>query len=175
MRKVIAGFAASLDGYIEGPNGEYDWILIDKEIDFAAQMKRFDTFLYGRKTYEKVLPMTNKLTPGISNYVFSTTLTEVHKSFTLVKEDIKKAVTQIKEQEGKDIAVFGGASLLASLLNFQLVDELSVSIIPVLLGQGKPMVAVLNHKVGLSFIESKTYGNGTLHITYKVNKKRNSI
>ena len=54
MRKIIAGFACSLDGFIEGPHGEYDWILFNKEIDFAAQMKQYDTFLYGRRTYEAV-------------------------------------------------------------------------------------------------------------------------
>src|SRR5687767_13651073 len=57
MRSIVSGFASSLDGYIEGPNGEYDWILIDKEVDFAEQMKRYDAFLYGRRTYESVRKM----------------------------------------------------------------------------------------------------------------------
>jgi riboflavin biosynthesis pyrimidine reductase len=67
------------------------------------------------------------------------------------------------------MAVFGGANLLASLLNLQLVDEISVSFIPVLLGSGKPMVDFLTKKVWLEFISSKRYGNGTLVVKYAVN------
>jgi dihydrofolate reductase len=84
MRKIVAGFAASIDGYIEGPNGEYDWILIDKEIDFNQQMKRFDTFLFGRKTYEKMLPSGTRPARGITNYVFSKSLAFVDPNYILI-------------------------------------------------------------------------------------------
>ena len=168
MRKLIAGFAASVDGYIEGPNKEYDWILIDKEIDFAEHAKRFDAYFFGRRTYEMVLPMGGKPTPGIINYVFSNSLTTVHKNYELVKGDLKEQVNAIKQQEGKDIAVFGGASLLASLLDLQLVDEINISFIPVLLGQGKPMVDVLKQKVWLKYVSSRSYSNGTISVTYEV-------
>ena len=155
MRKLVAGFAASVDGYIEGPNKEYDWILIDKEIDFAEQAKRFDAYFFGRKTYEMALPMGGKPTPGIKNY-------------ELVKGELKEQVVTIKQQDGKDIAVFGGASLLASLLDLELVDEINISFIPVLLGRGKPMVDVLTQKVWLKYLLSKSYSNGTLMVTYEV-------
>ena len=168
MRKLVAGFAASVDGYIEGPNKEYDWIIMDKEIDFAEHAKRFDAYFFGRKTYEMVLPMGGKPTPGIKNYVFSKTLTTVHKNYELVTGDLKTQVTTIKQQEGKDIAVFGGASLLASLLDLNLVDEISISFIPVMLGQGKPMVDVLTQKVWLKYLSSKSYANGTLIVTYEI-------
>jgi dihydrofolate reductase len=168
MRKIVAGFAASLDGYIEGPNGEYDWILVDKEVDFAEQAKRYDTYLYGRRTYEAVIGMGSKPSPGVSQYVFSNTLTTVAKYFTLVKGDVRETVLQIKQQEGKDIALFGGAGLLASLLNLQLVDEISIAIIPVLLGKGKPMVEVLSEKVWLQLLHTKTYSNGTVQVSYTV-------
>jgi dihydrofolate reductase len=172
MRTIVAGFAASLDGYIEGPNGEYDWILIDKEIDFAAQMARFDTFLFGRRSYEMVLRMGNQKTPGITNYVFSHTLHEVAENYRLVTGNITEQMLQLKQQPGKDIAVFGGASLLASLLDLQLVDEMAVTIIPVLLGQGKPMVNVLRDKVWLSLSGHKMYGNGSVQLTYHVGYNR---
>lgn len=171
MRKIVAGFAASVDGYIEGPNGEVDWILIDEKIDFAEEMKRFDAFFYGRKSYEVALKMGGKPQKSITNYVFSNTLKEVDKNFVLVTGDCRDEVTNIRQQEGKDIAVFGGASLLASLLNYQLVDEISLSFIPVLLGRGKPMVELLKKNVWLQFISSKRYGNGTLVIKYGVNYK----
>ena len=171
MRKLTAGFASSLDGYIEGLNGEYDWILIDKEIDFAEQMKRFDTFFYGRRTYESVLKMNPKPTPGVSNYVFSNSLSEVHPAFQLVKGDVVNFVQELKKAPGKDIAIFGGASLLASMLDAQLVDEISVSIIPVLLGKGKPMVEALQNKIWLKPESTKTYGNGTIQISYSMKYK----
>ena len=76
MRKVVYGCAMSLDGFIAGPNGEYDWIVMDPEIDFAALMARFDTFLIGRKTFEVMRQMGDAAppAPGIRNIVFSRTL-----------------------------------------------------------------------------------------------------
>jgi dihydrofolate reductase len=168
MRKIVAGFASSLDGYIEGAHGEYDWILIDKEIDFSEQMKRFDAFLFGRRSYEMVLSMGNKASQGIKNYVISNTLNSAAENFTLIKNDIGKQIGALKQQQGKDIAVFGGATLLASLLDLHLVDEISVAVIPVLLGQGKPMVDRLTNKVWLSFISNKVYENGTVQLTFAV-------
>ncbi|HVG41197.1 MAG TPA: dihydrofolate reductase, partial [Chitinophagaceae bacterium] len=140
------------------------------ELDIGAYMKRFDTFLYGRKTYEMILPMGNKPTRGITNYVVSTTITQVAPNFKLINGNVEKEILKVKSKEGKDIAVYGGASLLASLLNLNLVDEIHISVIPVLLGKGKPMVDVLDKKVWLTYIESKTYGNGTVQLMYKVNK-----
>jgi dihydrofolate reductase len=168
MRKLIAGFASSVDGYIEGPNGEYDWILIDKEINFTEQAKQFDAYFFGRKSYEGIVAMGGGATPGVTNYVFSNTLATVDKNYTLVTGDIKEQVIKLKQTEGKDIALFGGASLLSSLLNLQLVDEIVVTIIPVLLGKGKPMVDVLKQKVWLHFIKSRSYANGTLQATYSI-------
>jgi dihydrofolate reductase len=166
MRKLVSGFASSLDGYIEGTRGEVDWILIDKEIDFAEQMKRYDTFLYGRKSYESVLKMGGKIPPATKHYVFSKTLTSVADGFQLISSDIAKNVMALKMQPGKDIALFGGASLLAVLLDLQLVDEISIAIIPVLLGSGKPMVELLQNKVPLSLVNTRTYSNGTVQATY---------
>lgn len=170
-RKIIAGFACSLDGYIEGPDGEYDWITVDKEMDLAGQMKRYDTFLIGRRTYEKIRQMKGPKVPHIKNYVFSSTLSEVDPGYLLVSGNVEQQVKQLREIPGKDIAVFGGAGLLTSLLDLQLVDELSIAIIPVLLGEGKPMINVLKKRVSLRHLHTKTYSNGTLQVTYEVLKK----
>jgi dihydrofolate reductase len=168
MRKIVAGFAASIDGYIEGPNGEVDWILIDEKMDFADYFRRFDAFFFGRKTYEKAVAMFSKPAKGITNYVFSNTLTEVDQNFVLVGGNVRESVEALRQQEGKDIALYGGASLLASFLNWQLVDEITASFIPVLLGAGKPMVDVLQQRVELEFRSSRRYANGTLMINYGV-------
>lgn len=172
MRKIVAGFAASIDGYIEGPNGEYDWILIDEKLDFAEEMKRFDAFFFGRRSYEAGVKMFSEPQKETTNYVFSNTLKDVHKNFVLISGDVESETKKIKQQEGKDIALWGGAGLLASLLGMQLIDEISVSFIPVLLGRGKPMVDVLEEKVWLDFLSSRRYENGTIIIRYAVKYKQ---
>lgn len=175
MRKLVSGFAASLDGFIEGPNGEYDWILINEEMDFAEQMKRYDTFLYGRKTYEAVLKMgAGKLTDA-KHYVFSRTLNAVAPGFVLIKNEVGERVLQIKQEPGNDIALFGGASLLATMLDFNLVDEISIAVIPVLLSRGKHMVDILNNRVWLSLQKTYSYSNGTVQLTYTVNNKGKKV
>jgi dihydrofolate reductase len=172
MRKIVAGFACSLDGYIEGRDGSYDWILIDKEIDFTAHMKRFDAFFYGRKSYQAVTRMGPPDT-SVKHYVFSNSLNEVKPGYTLIKGDTAREVMHIKNAPGKDIAVFGGAGLLASLLDLGLVDELAISFIPVLLGSGKPMVDVLKDKVWVELRKTQTYSNGTVVLSYKTKRKLN--
>ena len=172
MRKIVAGFACSLDGFIEGPNGEYDWIIVDKEVNFAEQMKRYDSFLYGRRTYEAVLKFRSKMAKAAGHYVFSNTLDHVAEGFTLIKGNSKDEILKMKQGDGKDIAVFGGAGLLTFLLNENLVDEISISIIPVLLGAGKPMVNVLNKRVFLNLVKTHAYSKGTINLTYLVDKGR---
>jgi len=168
MRKIVAGFACSLDGFIEGASGEMDWILIDSEIDFAAYMSRFDAFLYGRRSYEAVIKMGVKPQPGSQHYVVSNTLEKAEAPFILLSGSVKERITGLKQQQGKDIALFGGATLLASLLDLQLVDEISVSIIPVLLARGRPMVDLLQNRVWLQLKNTKSFANGTVQINYTV-------
>jgi dihydrofolate reductase len=138
MRRIVAGFAVSLDGYMEGPNGEYDWMYERPapEFDIAASAKRFDTFLIGRKTYDKLIAYNDSSFNKFNKYVFSNNLKEVEKGYSLVNGDIAGFLTALKEEDGKDIAVYGGASLLSSLLDIKVVDEISMTAIPVLLGRG---------------------------------------
>ncbi|RYZ53364.1 MAG: dihydrofolate reductase [Chitinophagaceae bacterium] len=172
MRKLVAGFAASVDGYIDGPDGGHDWIIVDEKIDFAAEMKRFDTFFFGRRSYEAAKALFSEPVQGITNYVFSNTLGSADPNFVLVSGDIETKIKSLKAQTGKDIALYGGAGLLAFLLNRQLVDELSISFLPVLLGSGKPMVDLLQQKVWLRFNNSRRYENGTLVVNYSVRYNR---
>lgn len=136
-------------------------------MNFAQEMAKYDTFLYGRKSYEKISAMNTDFSQW-QNYVFSRTLTEVQPSFTLLNGNIKEVVTALKDKAGKDIALYGGANLLATLLDLSLVDEIAMTIIPVLLGTGKPMVDVLNKKVQLKLSETNPYPNGSVQLKYKV-------
>jgi len=175
MRKIIAGFAISLDGYMEGPEGEYDWIYTgpDQEFDAAVSPSRFDTFLMGRITYEKVIPFNDPSFLQYHNFVFSKTLQQVNPGFVLVRDDPATFITQLKSRPGKDIALYGGANLLTSFLNLNLVDEISMSIIPVLLGSGKPMINALEKRTGLDLKDIRRFANGNVLISYKVEKTTN--
>jgi dihydrofolate reductase len=141
---------------------------MDPEINFAELMRQYDTYLVGRKSYEKSLQMGPSAFGHNTTFVFSRTLKSVQQPYHLVKDDAKFFVDSLKQQEGKDISVFGGADLLTSLLGFGVVDQISLSVIPVLLGSGKPFIGLLENRVQLQLKDTKTYGNGTVILTYKV-------
>jgi dihydrofolate reductase len=103
MRLVRFGGAVSLDGYIAGPNGEYDWIVTDPEIDFAAMMKRYDTFLIGRKTLDVMRRMGSdaQKTPGIQNIIFSRTLRPADFPNIRIEDDAVRVVRELRGQPGK--------------------------------------------------------------------------
>src|SRR5260370_15060991 len=132
MRKVILGVAVSLDSFIEGPNGEYDWCFTDQDYGLKEFFKRIDTIFVGRKTYEMSSEMEGGGAgfPKFNEYIFSTTLDKVKEGATLIKEDIKTEVEKIKNEKGKDIWLFGGASLTTSLINLELIDEISLTFNP---------------------------------------------
>src|SRR5688572_17630953 len=132
MRQVCFGGAMSLDGYIPGPHGEFDWIVMDPDIDFAAMHSRFDTYLIGRKTFEAMQAMGGGGSRGIRNIVLSRTLDPRSHPGVTIERDAERLVTDLRTQPGKDIAIFGGGELFRSLLAAALVDRVEVGIIPVL-------------------------------------------
>ena len=172
MRLVRYGGAMSLDGYIAGPNGEYDWIVMDPDIDFAGQMQQFDTFLIGRKTFEAMVRMGTDSappTPGIQNIVFSRTMNPADYPNVVVESDAVRVVTELRAKPGKDIALFGGGELFRSLLAAGLVDRVEVSLIPVLLGGGIPLLATPADRAKLTLRKQRLYKKtGTLGLEYDI-------
>ena len=170
MRKIIVGVAVSLDGFIEGPNGEYDWCLTDQDYGFSDFFKRVDTIFIGRKSYEMSLQMQGGGAgfPTFKEYIFSTTLDKVKDGATLIKDNIKAEVDKIKNEKGKDIWLFGGAGLTTSLMNLDLVDELSLAVHPILLGSGKPLFKNLKDSVTLKLLDTKKYSTGLVSLTYSL-------
>ena len=170
MRKLILGVAVSLDGFIEGPNGEYDWCLTDQDYGFTDFFNRVDTLFVGRKTYEMSLGMEAGAAgfPKFKEYIFSTTLDKVKEGAILIKGDIKNEIEKIKKDKGKDIWLFGGASLTTSLMNLGLVDELSLAVHPILLGSGKPLFNNITDRINLKLIDTKTYSTGLVSLTYSL-------
>ncbi len=175
MRKIILGLAVSLDGFIEGPNGEFDWCFTDQDYGLSDFFKRIDAVFYGRKSFQLSEQMSAggdgiPAMPEMKEYVFSNTLTNIKEGAVIVSGDTKEEVEKIKNGPGKDIWLFGGASLTTSLMNLGLVDELWLSIHPILLGSGKPLFTGISNRVPLQLIESKTYETGLVSVKYALAK-----
>ena len=173
MRHVIYGGAMSLDGYIAGPNGECDWIVMDPEIDFAGMNARFDTFLIGRKTFEAMVQMGSDIqpAPGIQNIVFSRTLKPSDHPHLTISADAERVAAELRTKPGKDIALFGGGELFRSLLAAGLVDGVEVSLIPVLLGGGIPLLPFPAPRATLRLRKHPVYEKtGTVGLEYDINR-----
>jgi len=134
--------AASLDGFIAGPTGDADWIVMDRAIDFTALYKEFDTVVMGRKTYETATSQGGTgAMPGMDVVVFSRTLpSSARKGVRIVSDDPRDVVPALKAKSGKDIWLFGGGELFRSLLDARLVDSVEIAVMPVMLGSGVPVL-----------------------------------
>ncbi len=169
MRRVRYQVAMSLDGYIAGPKGEYDWIIADPEIDFAALFAEFDTLLIGRKTFDVMVAAGQATMPGKKIFVFSRTLRPSdYPHVTIVAEKAAKTVASLKRKRGKDIWLFGGGSLFRSLLEEGLVDTVEVAVEPVLLGQGIPLLPPPIKQTKLKLTGHKVYKNGIVSLQYQI-------
>ena len=171
MRQVIYGCAMSLDGFIAGPNGVYDWIVMDPDIDFEEMNARFDTFLIGRKTFEAMGRMgsDSKSAPGIRNIVFSRTLKPNDFPHVTISADPERVVAELRTKPGKDIALFGGGELFRSLLSAALVDGVGVAVMPVLLGGGIPLLPSPAIRATLKLRKQRVYEKtGIVSLEYDI-------
>jgi len=163
----------SLDGYIAASDGGYDWIVMDPEIDFKALYARFDTFLIGRKTYEEMKRMGRpaKSTRRLQNVVFSRSLKPSEDRNVTVVSDAEPFVAELRAKPGKEIALFGGGELFRSLLAANLVDGVEVSVIPVLLGGGIPLLPSPATRATLKLRKHRAYKKtGTIGLEYEIKR-----
>ncbi len=169
-RQVRYAVAMSLDGYIAGPNGEFDWIIMDPEIDFGAMFRRYDTFLMGRRTYEATKASGGEgMLAGSAVVVFSRTLRpQDHPGVTIVAEHPERVVAELRTKPGKDIWLFGGGELFRYLLEARLVDAVEVAVIPVLLGGGIPLLPPPAPRVTLRLVGTRAYRTGIMSLDYAV-------
>src|ERR1700683_4018116 len=138
MRQLRYSVAMSLDGFIAGPKGDYDWIVHDPAFDFAALFSQFDTLLMGRRTFDLAQsngPLLKSM--KMKTVVVSTTVNAAqHKCLSILTSGVAEAVAALKAESGKDIWLFGGGVLFRSLLDAGLVDSVELAVSPVLLGGG---------------------------------------
>ncbi|MBB5396817.1 dihydrofolate reductase family protein [Mucilaginibacter sp. AK015] len=169
MRKIILNVAVSLDGFIEGPNGEYDWCLDDQDYGMEAFYANTDTIFIGRKSFELIRSDTGMF-PVKHMYVFSDTLIpQPDEEITVISsENFESAVAEIMEADGGDIWLFGGAELVTAFMKKRLVTELMLSIHPLILGAGKPLFKDIKERVALTLIDQKAYNTGLLQVRYEL-------
>jgi dihydrofolate reductase len=158
----------SLDGFLAGPNGEHDWIVMDPTFDFEGYMKQFDTILMGRRTFEIAGKGGGGAMPGVRTIVCSRTLRPADHPKTTVADDAVDIVRTLKREEGKDIWLFGGGSLFRSLLDAKLVNTIEVAVMPIALSQGIPLLPVGERSPRLRLLASKVLPSGVVSLNYSV-------
>ena len=172
-RRVRYSVAVSLDGFIAGPKGEFDWIIIDPAFDFEAHFNQFDTFLLGRRTFEVAGQGGAGGTSAESQtIVFSRTLRQSDYPKVVIAREVKETISALKQQPGKDIWLFGGGELFRSVLDAGLIDTVEVAVMPILLSEGVPLLAAGPRSPALQLTHSKTLPSGTVMLSYHVATKR---
>jgi len=183
MRKIILNLAITLDGFIEGINGEIDWLVRDDKLDFGDILNGIlsdkDIIFYGRVSYDKwgnFQPDENasqkirgayRLMHSKQKYVFSRTETGDDTDAIFINSNIKERVSEIKQQPGKNIWLYGGADITTTFLNLGLIDEFRLAVHPVIIGQGKPLFQNVEDRHRLNLIEAKGYDSGVTLLTYE--------
>ena len=193
MRKIITTTWVTLDGYIAGPNGEMDWIgeIYDEAMGIYETdlISSADTLLLGRVTYQSFagswphVPDNPNASEGEKVYarllnamrkiVFSRTLESVEwNNSTLLKEVVPEEIQQLKQEPGRDMVIYGSASIVQTLTNHGLIDEYQVLVHPVILGSGKPLFQDIKNQVKLKLVNSRTHPSGVAVLTYQPREKQ---
>jgi dihydrofolate reductase len=183
LRKLLVFNLITLDGFFEGPGQNIDWHNVDAEFnEFALeQLAELDMILFGRVTYQGMAsfwptpfalendPVIAAQMNSFSKIVVSRTLDKADWNNTrLIKDNVAQEITRLKEQPGKNLAIFGSANLTASLLQMGLIDEIRVIVNPLLLGQGTPLFQNVPDPVKLKLLRTRTFGSGNVLLCYQV-------
>jgi dihydrofolate reductase len=176
-RKVIVEIAVSADGYIARPDGDVGWLDRPQpkgQYGMVAFFSSIDTILWGRKTYTKGIELGMKdggFSPRVRNYVFSRkNKTPMLRGFDLVNGPIKPFMKKLRSEPGKDIWMMGGGELIGSFLDEGEIDEFSIKVIPILIGEGIPLIKPQHRSIPLELLATKKFADGVVHLHYRVVK-----
>jgi len=172
-RRIIAYIATSADGYIARADGSYDWLdrpHVKGNYGMNDFFKSIDTILWGRKTYDQAVAMKGpSMGPKIKNYVFSRNPPKsAAPGFEFVRESIPVFAKRLREKPGKDIWMMGGGGLIASFLDAGQMDEFSIHVIPVFIGEGIPLIQAKQRTVPLKLVSTRKFPDGVVHLNYRV-------
>ncbi|MDN4599767.1 dihydrofolate reductase family protein [Paenibacillus sp. F6_3S_P_1C] len=181
-RRIILDLAVTLDGYIEGKNGEIDWCIMDPDMEFNTFLNQIDTILYGRKSYDlwgEFIPDSEHTDEKEfwdkvhtkEKYVFSKTKKETDNKAIYINDNITEEVIKLKNKPGKDIWLYGGANLITTFISLGLVDEFRLSIHPVILGEGKPLFMDVKQRINLKTVDTRTFNSGVVQVIYHLDRK----
>ncbi len=186
MRRLFAFNMVTLDGFFEGPNQDISWHHVDDEFNQFAieQTSTVDTILFGRVTYELMAnywptpaattddPIVADLMNRLPKIVFSRTLQRAEWNNTrLIKDNIAEEISKLKQQSGKDLALFGSANLLSTLIQMDLIDEHRIMVNPVVLGSGTPLFQGIKGKFNLKLLKARTFRSGNVLLYYQPDNK----
>jgi dihydrofolate reductase len=184
MRKIILMLSVSLDGFIEGPDRELDWHMVDDELHthFNEQLSAMGAFLSGRVTHELMAgfwptadtdptstgPMVEfaRIWRDMPKIVYSRTLDHADWNTMVVSDVVAEEVMELKAQPGGDLAL-GGADIAAAFMRHDLIDEYRLYVHPVVIGRGKPLFPASDTKIALHLAETRTFGNGVVLLRYQ--------
>jgi dihydrofolate reductase len=178
MRRLRYQVATSLDGYIAAPDGAYDWIVQDPDIDFAELYAQFDTAVMGRKTFLTTLAQSaDSAMSGLDVVVYSQTLRPAdYPSVTVINSDPVEHVRSLKTAPGKDIWLYGGGALFRTFIEAGTVDTVEPAVVPVLLGDGVPMLPPPHLRTALSLTKHRLYPkSGMMLLEYAIIRRGHSL
>ena len=176
-RKVIVHIATSADGYIARSDGDLEWLTSRPAPEgfygMNAFMKSIDTKVLGRKTYEVSLRMGAKFDSQSRHIVFSRDPrpSGAPPGVEFVNDAIGPFVSRLREQPGKDIWLMGGGEIIASFLDAQAIDEFVISVVPVFIGDGIPLIARRHRHVPLELHSIERFEDGVVQLHYRVQKQ----
>ena len=173
-RKIIVRIATSADGYIARPDGDLEWLTSRPApkgfYGFDAFMKSVDTEILGRKTYDESLKLGARFEGKTRAIVFShhAPPADAPRGVEFVSGDVGRFVERMREQPGKDIWLMGGGELIASFLDAHAIDEFVVSVFPVFIGEGIPLIAPRHRLVPLELLSVERFDNGVVQLHYRI-------
>lgn len=176
MRKIIVHMATSADGYIARPDGDFAWLDRPRpkgNYGMGAFVRSVDTVVWGRKTYDMGVAFGQPGFPGKVNYVFSRRPAPAAAlGVEFERGTVRAFARRLRRQPGKDIWIMGGAEIVAAFLNVGEVDLFDIHVVPILIGEGIPLVAPRHRTIRLRLVHTRRFADGVVQLRYAVLRSR---